>query len=112
MTHPSVGLLPPSSPVCQYSVFDLTDPSAILIHVASTCTLDAVVLLASSLPEAVTALTAFNGRMDPLPDWVGDGAIVGLQGGTEQVRPARQIGRRLGGIGSEGGGGGSEGKRS
>lgn len=39
----------------------------------------------SSPLELITSYTAFVGRMSPLPDWVGRGAILGLQGGTSAV---------------------------
>lgn len=36
----------------------------------------------------IAAHTAWAGRMQPLPDWIHSGAIVGLQGGSERVRAA------------------------
>ena len=35
--------------------------------------------------DIIESFTAFSGRMKPLPDWVHDGAILGLQGGTQIV---------------------------
>ncbi|KIY04147.1 uncharacterized protein Z520_00839 [Fonsecaea multimorphosa CBS 102226] len=35
--------------------------------------------------NAVTALTRLTGRQPPLPDWVNDGAILGIQGGQSKV---------------------------
>ncbi|KAG9770941.1 hypothetical protein KCU88_g6494, partial [Aureobasidium melanogenum] len=40
---------------------------------------------AGGLLEAVTALTSLTGRQPPLPDWVNDGAILGIQGGQSKV---------------------------
>ena len=37
----------------------------------------------SSPLDVITSYTAYTGRMSPLPQWVGQGAILGLQGGTQ-----------------------------
>ena len=39
----------------------------------------------SSLAEAVSCLSELLGRMKPLPTWLYEGAILGVQGGTQQV---------------------------
>ena len=41
---------------------------------------------AESFPELLQALTGLIGRQEELPDWAIEGAILGLQGGTERVR--------------------------
>ncbi|MFP3953485.1 MAG: alpha-glucosidase [Candidatus Acetothermia bacterium] len=42
--------------------------------------------------EVLEEYTKYAGRMNPLPDWAGDGAIVHVQGGSEKVREiARQL---------------------
>lgn len=33
----------------------------------------------------ITSYTAYIGRMQPLPEWVSKGAVLGLQGGTDAV---------------------------
>lgn len=38
-----------------------------------------------SVLESITALTRVTGRQPPLPDWVHDGAILGIQGGQSKV---------------------------
>ena len=38
----------------------------------------------------ISSYTALIGRMKPLPQWVGNGAVLGLQGGTEAVRKTLQ----------------------
>jgi sulfoquinovosidase len=35
--------------------------------------------------DLVREFTAYAGRMQPLPDWINEGAVAGLQGGTERV---------------------------
>ena len=39
----------------------------------------------SSPLELITSYTALIGRLPPLPQWVGQGAVLGLQGGTQSV---------------------------
>ena len=42
--------------------------------------------LAGSTPlELITSYTALVGRLTPLPKWVGQGVVLGLQGGTASV---------------------------
>ena len=40
--------------------------------------------------ELIQSYTAFSGRMAPLPNWIGEGAILGLQGGTASVKESLQ----------------------
>ena len=35
--------------------------------------------------DLVTKMTSYLGRQPMLPDWTNDGAIMGVQGGTEKV---------------------------
>ena len=35
--------------------------------------------------DIIETFTEYTGRMQPLPDWVNNGAIAGMQGGTEKV---------------------------
>ena len=48
-------------------------------------TIVANILDGNSIPELVTQLTQYTGRMKPLPFWSQSGAIVGLEGGTDNV---------------------------
>lgn len=36
--------------------------------------------------ELITSYTSLVGRLSPLPKWVGQGAVLGLQGGTDAVQ--------------------------
>jgi len=38
--------------------------------------------------DLIAEYTAYAGRMRPLPDWIGEGAIVGIQGGATSVQRA------------------------
>jgi len=44
------------------------------------------ILNGNSIPDLVTEITSITGRMQPLPDWTQDGAVVGVEGGTEAVK--------------------------
>lgn len=41
--------------------------------------------IGKSPKEIITSYTAFSGRMKRLPDWVNNGVVVGMQGGTTAV---------------------------
>jgi alpha-glucosidase len=69
----------------ELSWFDLSAADVVRVRLRGTRMRGRV--LAGRTPlELVHALTEYTGRMPPLPDWAGRGAIVGLQGGTERVR--------------------------
>ena len=40
--------------------------------------------------ELLESYTAYSGRLWPLPKWIGEGAILGLEGGTDTVKAALQ----------------------
>lgn len=68
----------------EYSVFDMTDADRISIEVNSNRMIGQ--LVAGQFPkELVEHYTEINGRMKALPDWLHRGAIIGMQGGTQQV---------------------------
>ncbi len=43
-------------------------------------------IVGDSLKQVVSQIAEFNGYTPPVPDWVNEGAILGLQGGTDAVR--------------------------
>ena len=45
-----------------------------------------VIGFADNYPDMLENLTDFTGRLPELPDWLHDGVILGVQGGTEQVK--------------------------
>ena len=69
----------------EYSEFDLRRPDRIEIKLFSN-TLTGRILHGRTPLELIEEYTAYAGRMRRLPDWVHEGAIVGLQGGTDLVR--------------------------
>jgi alpha-glucosidase len=69
----------------QYSVFDLRRPERVQVQVFSPA-LSGRILSGGSPEELIAAYTEWAGRMRRLPDWILEGAVVGMQGGTEIVR--------------------------
>lgn len=68
-----------------YSRFDLRKPEQVSVHYFDP-TLQGRILYGEHMLDLIEGFTAYTGRMQPLPDWMNEGAIVGLQGGTERVR--------------------------
>lgn len=69
----------------EYSVFDFTSPDFSLCTVHSS-ELSGVIVAGATPASILEAYTAGCGRMSALPDWIHQGAIIGMQGGTETVR--------------------------
>lgn len=67
-----------------YSVFDLTESDKVQIDTWSSH-LVGNIISGNSPKELITEYTTYSGRMRKLPSWVGEGAIIGLQGGTEKL---------------------------
>jgi alpha-glucosidase len=67
-----------------YSEFDFTHPEITQIKVFDTH-ITGRILPGKTPAEFIESYTRYAGRMRPLPDWVHNGAIVGMQGGTEKV---------------------------
>jgi alpha-glucosidase len=68
-----------------YSSFDFRHAHQTTIE-AWTHVLKAVLFDADSPLQLIEKYTQFCGRMRPLPDWIHQGAILGIQGGTDKVR--------------------------
>ncbi len=69
----------------EYSVFDLTDPTRVTVSLFSR-RIRGRILAGSSPLEIIEKFTRYSGRMAELPEWVGEGAIVCVQGGSTRVR--------------------------
>ena len=79
----------------EYGEVDLSRPEeARLEHHAKR--LAAHVFAASDPVELLGLASAHTGRMRPLPTWVHEGAILGLQGGTARVEEALECADRAG----------------
>ncbi len=67
------------------AVVDLSQPDLTTIELLGT-TLGGAILDADTPARALEIYTRHAGRMQPLPDWIGQGAVLGVQGGTDVVR--------------------------
>ena len=67
-------------------VFDLTAADHIEAS-GNTTRLNGHILAGDSPGRLLTEYTKFTGKMEPLPEWIGSGAIVHTQGGSDKVRP-------------------------
>lgn len=68
----------------EYSVFDLSKDDTVQIEIFSN-SLKGKLIIGDSPKKIIEVYTKNTGRMPPLPDWVHKGAIIGMQGGTEEV---------------------------
>ncbi|MBI3396634.1 MAG: alpha-glucosidase [Spirochaetia bacterium] len=71
----------------EYSEFDLRRENAVTIGVFSN-DLRGRIITAENPLGAVEEYTRYSGRMRTLPDWIQEGAVIGMQGGTDAVRKA------------------------
>jgi len=67
------------------SIFDLRAEDSIQMTVFDTV-MHGRILSGDTPAKLIEEYTAVTGRQRPLPDWILDGAVVGIQGGTEKVR--------------------------
>lgn len=72
------------------SEFDLRNPISITIKIYSD-SVSGRLLRGNTPKELISSYTKYCGRMKALPDWIHEGAIVGIQGGTEKLRTDWQI---------------------
>ena len=68
-----------------FSVFDLTRFDRMSVELVSS-RMRARFLSEDNYFDTIEQYTLHSGRMRPLPDWVGEGAVIGLQGGREKVK--------------------------
>lgn len=69
-----------------FALFDLTRPNAVTIEVNASSIHGAFVVRDTPLGIIETYTREHAGRMRKLPSWVGNGAVLGLQGGTAAVQ--------------------------
>ncbi|CAD7701457.1 unnamed protein product, partial [Ostreobium quekettii] len=68
----------------EYSVFDLRNDSVVEVEV-SALVLRGKLVYGSTPLELIRSFTTYAGRMSPLPPWLVGGAVVGMEGGREEV---------------------------
>jgi alpha-glucosidase len=69
----------------EYCVFDLRHPSQVEIEIFASAA-SGQVLHGQSALDLIGTYTSYSGRMRELPDWVHDGAIICLEGGTNLTK--------------------------
>lgn len=73
----------------EYSSFDMTKDHQVQIALFSH-SMKGRIINGDTPLELIEEYTTYSGRMRELPDWVHEGAILGMQGGTEKVMSAYQ----------------------
>ncbi|KAI8083262.1 glycosyl hydrolases family 31-domain-containing protein [Gilbertella persicaria] len=68
----------------EYMSFDMTLPDRVTIRLESD-KMKGRILDGKTMLDLITEYTSYAGRMQPLPDWVSDGIIAGIQGGKEKT---------------------------
>jgi alpha-glucosidase (family GH31 glycosyl hydrolase) len=68
----------------EYSSFDMREEDRVQVEVFSSQMVGQI-LNGETPSELIERYTEYSGRMRPLPDWILSGAVVGLQGGTDEV---------------------------
>ncbi|MBZ0252122.1 MAG: alpha-glucosidase, partial [Candidatus Methylomirabilis sp.] len=69
----------------EYAEFDLTAPDRVEVKLFAPEMRGRILNGARPL-DLIEEYTAYAGRMAPLPDWLNEGAVAGMQGGTARVR--------------------------
>lgn len=69
----------------EYAVFDMRAAERMQIEVFSNH-IGGSILHGATPPDLIAAYTEAAGRMRALPDWILEGAVAGMQGGTARVR--------------------------
>lgn len=80
----------------QYSVFDMRRDGDVQITLFSN-EMRGRILNGDSPLNLIETYTEYAGRMRNLPDWIHEGAILGMQGGTEKIMAAYQRLKEKGG---------------
>ena len=73
----------------EYSSFDMTADNQVQVAVFSR-SIKGRIINGDDPLALIEEYTTYSGRMRELPDWIHDGAILGMQGGTEKVMASYQ----------------------
>ena len=68
----------------EYAEFDFTRNKEVQIEVY-TSSLEANIIYAKNPLKAIEEYTTYSGRMHKLPDWILNGVVIGMQGGTQKT---------------------------
>ncbi|RAL13106.1 alpha-glucosidase [Aspergillus homomorphus CBS 101889] len=67
-----------------YAAFDFRDPDSVTVRY-DALTVHGHFMKADNMLDGITMLTNYTGRMPSLPEWVDQGAVLGIQGGQDKV---------------------------
>ncbi|KAI8146758.1 glycosyl hydrolases family 31-domain-containing protein [Fennellomyces sp. T-0311] len=70
----------------EYASFNLIEPDRVTIRVDTRDGLVGRLIDGDSMLDLITEYTSYAGRMRPLPDWINQGVLAGIQGGSTKVR--------------------------
>ena len=79
-------------------VVDLKSKTHAALEVWHTSRIQGRLLLEDSPLDLIESISTFTGRMKGLPDWVFNGAVFGIEGGSSVVRPLTNYIRKVGGV--------------
>ena len=68
----------------EYSEFDFLDKASVSVSTFSNVMTGGIIHSGNPL-EIIEEYTKYSGRMKPLPGWSQNGAVIGMQGGTDRV---------------------------
>ncbi|KAF7725051.1 hypothetical protein EC973_000458 [Apophysomyces ossiformis] len=69
----------------EYASFDFTQLDRVLVRQDSG-TMTGRLIDGDSILDLISEYTTFSGRMKPLPSWISQGAVAGLEGGEEKIQ--------------------------
>ncbi|KAI9323143.1 glycosyl hydrolases family 31-domain-containing protein [Dichotomocladium elegans] len=69
----------------EYTSFNLCEPDRVTIRVENS-QVKGRIIDGESMLDLLTEYTSYCGRMKPLPDWINEGVVAGIQGGSNKVR--------------------------
>ena len=80
----------------EYSVFDMTEDHQVQVSLFAN-TIKGRMINGDTPLKLIEEYTQYSGRMRELPDWMHEGAILGMQGGTKKVTAAYEQMKAAGG---------------
>ncbi|KAI7883691.1 hypothetical protein K492DRAFT_229502 [Lichtheimia hyalospora FSU 10163] len=69
----------------EYTSFNLTDPDRVTVRIDAS-EMAGRIVDGESMLDLITEYTSYCGRMAPLPAWINEGVVAGIQGGSDKVR--------------------------
>ncbi|KAI9269247.1 glycosyl hydrolases family 31-domain-containing protein [Phascolomyces articulosus] len=70
----------------EYVSFNLCEPDRVTVRVNIRTDLVGRIIDGDTMLDLITEYTSYSGRMQPLPDWINEGAVACVQGGSTKIR--------------------------